>query len=96
MITSLNSQIKKKIYFSVASHEDLFYVDEIESIEDLESFIHLTREKSEIYREGRVDIDSIIATPETEWYLCGNPGMITEAREKLQKRGFTHVYSEEF
>lgn len=96
MITSLNSQIKKKIYFSVALHEDLFYLDELESIQDLESFIHLTREKSEIHREGRIDIDSIMATPETEWYLCGNPGIITEAREKLQKRWFTHVYSEEF
>ncbi len=51
-----------------------------------ESFYYRTREKVEGCEQGRVDIDMIEANNETEWYLCGNPQILTEAIEKLKKR----------
>ena len=38
----------------------------------------------------------ISTSPETEWYLCGNPKMVAEVKEKLKTRGYVKVYSEVF
>jgi ferredoxin-NADP reductase/DMSO/TMAO reductase YedYZ heme-binding membrane subunit/rubredoxin len=96
MISSLSEDAKKSLYFSVSTESELFYTDKLHSISNLDLHIHTTRQKVEWYKEGRIDIDNIEAGPDTEWYLCGNPRMVSEAREKLTKRGFTKTYSEEF
>ncbi len=97
MLASLEGTNKRRtLYFSVATHEELFYEKELKSLENIDLHIHITREKIEGYEEGRVDIDKIEASSETEWYLCGNPKMVVESREKLTKRGFKNIYSEEF
>lgn len=96
MISSLPVDHRGTLYFSAATATDLFYTEELKSIEWLDLHIHTTREEVEWYEFGRVDVDTIPATPETEWYLCGNPRMVTESRAKLTARGCTRIYSEEF
>ncbi len=96
MLLSLKAETKKILYFSVATEGELFYIEKLKNIKNLGLYIHVTRESIEWYETGRVDIETIKATPDTEWYLCGNPKMITEAIEKLKKRGFEKIYSEEF
>ncbi len=96
MIVSLPEKSRKSLYFSVATEAELFYAEKLRAIKNLDLHIHITREKVGWYEEGRVDIDSIEASRDTEWYLCGNPKMVAEAEEKLSKKGFTKVYSEEF
>lgn len=96
MIQALSPDIKKSLYFSVATEAELFYRKKLESISDLDLHIHVTREKVEWCEEGRVDIDTIKANSETEWYLCGNPRMLSEAVEKIKKRWFTKIYTEKF
>ena len=96
MILSLDSGIEKTLYFSVATEVELFYIEKLQNIQSLELHMHTTREEVEWYEFGRVNVDGIEASSGTEWYLCGNPNMVAEAREKLTKRGFEKVYSEEF
>jgi predicted ferric reductase/rubredoxin len=96
MILSTPEWVQKALYFSVAVANDLFYVDKLKSIPDLELHIHTTKESVDWCEFGRVNVDLIAASGDTEWYLCGNPNMVTEAREKLANRWFTRIYSEEF
>jgi NAD(P)H-flavin reductase len=88
MLRTLPSDMKKILYFTVATQSELFYEEELQKIENLDLHIHITKEEVTGYHFGRVDVDNIDAESTTEWYLCGNPRMVTEAREKLQKRGF--------
>ncbi len=97
MIRSLeHSPLQSRVYFSVAKRSDLFYEDRLRAIKNIELHICTTREEVDWCTFGRVDVDTIEADTETEWYLCGNPRMISEAREKLEKRWFTKIYTEEF
>jgi ferredoxin-NADP reductase len=96
MIRFLGKKHQKILYFSVATEEDLFYVEKLQSLENLELHIHVTREKVDGYEEWRVDVDTISASWETEWYLCGNPQMVMDTTLKLQARGFDAIFSEEF
>jgi hypothetical protein len=41
------SNAKKSLYFSVSKKEDLFYVDNLKSIKNLDLHIHVTRENIE-------------------------------------------------
>ena len=83
-------------YFTVETEDELFYIDELKNIENMDLHIHITKEKHKYHKHGRVDVDAIVATPDTEWYLCGSPRMVEEAMAKLRARGYEKVYSEEF
>ncbi len=96
MISSLPIDVKKSLYFSVSTGAEVFYREKLWQISNLELHIHVTRENIEWYETGRVDINTIDASPETEWYFCGNPQMVSDGKKKLTERGFTKIYSEEF
>ncbi len=96
MICSLPIDRRGTLYFSTGTTADLFYVDELKRIEWLNLHIHTTREKVLGCTYWRVDVNMIPSTPETEWYLCGSPLMVTEAVGKLTKKGYTRIYKEEF
>lgn len=96
MARSLSSEIKTKLYFSVATKNDLFYEEKLRSLPNIELHICTTREEVVWCEFGRIDVNMINADETSEWYLCGNPRMVSEAKEKLSKRWFTQVYSEEF
>jgi NAD(P)H-flavin reductase len=68
----------------------------LKSIKNLDLHIHVTRENIEWYDFGRVEIDSIKADKNTEWYLCGNPKMVSETREKLMTLWYKNIFCEEF
>jgi NAD(P)H-flavin reductase len=86
-----------KLYFSVSKKEDLFYEERLKALKNVEVFIHLTQEKAPGYQEGRININNITTSSlDGEWYLCGNPKMVQEAKEKLRERGYTMIRSEEF
>ncbi len=80
----------------MATCAELFYVEELRAIHDLDLHIHTTKEETPGCSYGRVNVDDIIATPDTEWYLCGSPKMVEEATAKLRARGYQKIYSEEF
>lgn len=86
MIHAVPTGVKKVLYFTVSTAAELFYVEELRVIPDLELHIHTTKEEVDGCDCGRVNIDEILAENGTEWYLCGNPRMVTEAKEKLAAR----------
>ncbi len=86
MITHLPKTVKKSLFFSVATHDELFYRKELESLEHLDLKIHVTRESVIGLEIGRVDIDAIDASHDTEWYLCGNPKMVSETKRRLLEK----------
>jgi len=80
----------------VATCAELFYTEELRAIHDLDLHIHTTKEEAPDCNYGRVNVDDIIAAPDSEWYLCGSPRMVEEATAKLRTRGYEKIYSEEF
>lgn len=96
MITTLPKESYKKLYFSVGTEKELFYIDKLKSIENLELHIHVTKEELNGYETGRVNLDNINEPIDAEFYLCGNPKMVSESIKKLQEKGYTNIYSEEF
>ncbi len=96
MIKHLPKDEKTSLYFSVATEKELFYTERLKAFKNVDLHIHVTREKIDGHNEGRVDIANIEASPETEWYLCGNPKMIAETKEILKKRWFQSIFAEEF
>lgn len=96
MINSLPNETKKVLYFSVATESELFYIEKLRAIPNLELHIYITRENIKWFESGRVNASEIDWDIDTEWYLCGNPKMVSETIEKLENRGFIKIYSEEF
>ncbi|MDD5377156.1 MAG: FAD-dependent oxidoreductase [Candidatus Gracilibacteria bacterium] len=77
--------------FGVRTLSDVFYIDELNRMKSeypmFDYQIFLSREDSEIAIHGRVT-DFLVPeniAPYEEFYLCGSPAMVKEAREKLEK-----------
>lgn len=96
MLHTLPENIQKSLYFSVSNQRDLFYVEELRAIKNLDLHICVSREVVDGCEFGRINIDTIQAPLETEWYLCGNPHMIEENITKLTQRGYTQIHHEVF
>jgi ferredoxin-NADP reductase/rubredoxin/DMSO/TMAO reductase YedYZ heme-binding membrane subunit len=96
MLQCIPEWVRKSLYFSVATENELFYVDKLKDIHWLDLHIHISREKVDWFAEWRIDINLIDAEKNTEWYICWNPNLLSEARSKLNSRGFDKVYFEEF
>ena len=92
MILSMGEGIKKALYFSVATEQELFYVEKLQKIKNLDLYIHVTREDVDGFEKGRVDIGSIEANSETEWYLCGN-GRLNASSCRCGSFGFNSIAS---
>lgn len=96
MLLSLPRGVKKSLHFCVAKKDDLFYVDKLRAIPELDLYIYVSSEEVTGTIYGRIDVGVIDATEETEWYLCGNPVMVSESVDKLKSRWLTKIYTEEF
>lgn len=90
------TKVQKKLYFSVSHKSDLFYVDRIQNIANLESHIHVSREEVEGCEPGRIDLSAASFPENTEFYLCGNPAVVTSFADTLQSRGYKHIYTEKY
>jgi NAD(P)H-flavin reductase len=84
MMVSGSLDVTRTLYFSVAKVSELFYIEKLKEIKNLDLHIHVTREDDHEYEKDRVDIHSIEAIPETEFYICGSPKMVSDVKEKLK------------
>ena len=96
MLRSLPDTIQRSLYFSVSTQADLFYVEELRALKNLDLHICVSREEVAGCEFGRINIDAVEAPLETEWYLCGNPKMVEETITKLTQKGYTQIYHEVF
>ncbi|USN58909.1 MAG: hypothetical protein H6767_02215 [Candidatus Peribacteria bacterium] len=74
----------------------MFYESLVQSINGLQVEIYLSREEREGYKHGRMDLSKMQFSPETEFYICGNPGLVAATKECLEQAGYTHIFFEKF
>lgn len=86
----------KKLYFSVSYKADLFYLDRIHDIPNLEYHIHVSREQVPWCEPGRINLSAEEFPEDTEFYICGGPAIVTDIADILQQRGFKNIYTEKY
>lgn len=96
MLLATPVDVPKKIYFWVATKKDLFYIQELQQFQNLEIKTCISREEVEWCHFGRIDLSNESFEPNTEFYLCGNPWVVQTAKEVLNSKWFSNVFSEEF
>ncbi len=96
MISNTPENVSKKLYFWVATASDLFYLDNLRKFKNLEIKSCTSKEEVEGCHFGRIDLSSDNFEANTEFYICGNPWVVTATRKVLADKWFTQVYSEEF
>lgn len=87
---------KKYLHFWVANQNDLFYLDELKKIENLEINIYLSKENINIYNYWRINVENFKYDKEIEFYICWNPWLVIESKEKLIKMWYENIYYEKF
>lgn len=73
MISSMDANSKKILYFSVSHQNELFYMDRLNTIANLTTHIHITQEIVPGYETGRISLDGLTLPLDTEFYICGAP-----------------------
>lgn len=106
MIYWLKEHEKKTLLFWVSTKDDLFYVDKLSSIKNLDLHIFLSREDKESlpsdlenvkYYNSRIDFEKIWEINKTtEIYVCWNPIMITSMVDNLKNKGYNNIILEKF
>ncbi len=87
---------EKKIFFSVPTAQDIFYLDTIKSIPYLDYEIHVTREKVEGTQFGRIDIDKADIPLHSDIYVCGRRDIVKNIVQQLANKWYKNIYSEIF
>lgn len=88
--------VDKDLYFTVPTHADLFYEEQIKKLKKLTAHLHITREEMEEYNFGRIDVAHFSYPLETEFYVCGNPGIVKDIEAQLRTLGYTKFFNESF
>lgn len=89
-------QANKILYFSVSYEKDLFLLDCINQIPNLEKHIHVSREEVLWCEPWRIDPNLFTYSQDTEFYLCGKPDTIIAFKDILIKKWYTHIYTETY
>lgn len=96
MLTSRLEWSSNKLFFSVSREEDLFYLDKLNSINNLETNIYLTKENNQKYNSWRIDLKGFDFSEDTEFYICWNPDFVNSTCEYLYNSWLKNIYSEKF
>jgi NAD(P)H-flavin reductase len=96
LLWNTQTDISKKLYFWVTRKKDLFYVDKIKEIKNLEVTICVSQEEVEFFHFWRIDISNEVFEKNTEFYICWNPWLIDSIKKSLYEKWYTQVYCEEF
>jgi len=96
MLLNTCENISKKLYFWVEMRKDLFYLDKLKNIKNLEIILYLSKEEIEWFRFGRINLDNEEFDKQTEFYICWNPSLVSEKVEKLSLKWYENIYYEKF
>lgn len=96
MLLNTPENISKKLYFWVATKTDLFYVEKLKNIKNLELKICVSREEVEFCHFWRIDLSNDIFEENTEFYICWNPWVVKTAIATLESKWHKNIYREEF
>ncbi len=84
------------LFFWVQKEKDLFYLDKINNINNIETHILLSRDDKEWFENWRIDLSKYDFDINTEFYICWNPWMVNWNIEYLTNKWFKYIYSEKF
>lgn len=84
------------LFFWVQWFKDLFYVDKIKKLENIKSYISLSREEVDWFEYWRIDLSKFEFEKNTEFYICGNPHMVEDNINYLKNNWFENIYFEKF
>jgi NAD(P)H-flavin reductase len=84
------------LFWWVATKEDLYYVNQLNNYPHLQVQYFLSQEDITWCNYGRVDATTIDFPLNTEFYLCGNPAMVTGQMKLLKDKWYQYVYAEIF
>lgn len=87
---------KNKLFFWIAKREDLFWLDRLGTVPNIEKHIFLSQEKKDWYHYGRINIKGIKFQKNTEFYICWNPDMVEETENILRNNWYEHIFFEKF
>jgi len=96
MISSMDANSKKILYFSVSHQNELFYMDRLNTIANLTTHIHITQEIVPGYETGRISLDGLTLPLDTEFYICGAPWLVVTMSSQLAALGYTSIFTEKF
>lgn len=96
MINSLNNEEKIILYFWVRTKKDLFYIDKLTNIKNLELKVYLSKEKLDDYNFWRINLNNINYNKNTEFYICWNPSLLKDTKEALIKQWYNNIYFEDY
>ena len=99
IMNMISEKLKSKnnyLFFWVQTKKDLFHVDKINNIENIETHILLSREEVEWFENWRINLSKYEFEENTEFYICGNPAMVEGNINYLTEKWFKNVYSEKF
>lgn len=71
-------------------------MDRLAKIPNLEICVYLSREAHPKYFCGRLNVANFTYPLDTEFYICGNPALITESEKVLREKGYTNIFHESF
>jgi ferredoxin-NADP reductase len=105
----VDSQTQINLIYGVKTEKDDYSLKYFKELLEASPTFHLTLcvsqqpeqiEQNKLYTffAGRVTdyLKSITADPEADYYLCGNPLMIQEVQEMLEKEGINRIYTEKY
>ena len=70
----------------MAKQTDFYYLDQLSKHKNLQLELFISQEKVAGYHEGRVDASIANFPLNTEFYLCGNPVMVTGQTKLLKEK----------
>lgn len=87
---------KKVLYIGAQTEKNLFYMDRIAQIPNLETQVYLSREEHPRYKNGRVNVAEFTYPLDTHFYICGNPALIVDSEKSLREKGYANIFHESF
>ncbi len=92
-----NSKSKdNKLFFWVQKQKNLFYLDKILHKNNLQTEIFLSKEKTDKYNSGRINLDNYDFSKDTEFYICGNLYMVESMKKYLKEKWYKYIFFEKF
>ncbi|MCT4647346.1 MAG: FAD-dependent oxidoreductase [Carboxylicivirga sp.] len=89
------------VLYSAKNANELIGIDVLSSSIKREHInIHLTREKSEVYENGRITMDDVkqqvTDLANAHFYICGGESFTCYFKENLEKEGALNIYTDEW
>ena len=96
MILNMPASSKNILLWWAAKQDEFYYIDKLRGYKNLQLELFVSQEEVKWYHHGRVDASVSDFPLTTEFYLCGNPAMVTGQIKLLKVKWYQNVYSEIF